>query len=84
MPSITCKGKEENNYEADTDVDIDNLLPHAETLVRQVKVELNSGSDKLLDQQDSIQYRPKRKRSSHVETATTTTSSKKEEQTSLI
>ena len=36
---------EKNSYDADTDVDIDNLLQHAKTLVQQVKVELNTGAD---------------------------------------
>ena len=33
------------NYDAETDVDLDNLLHHAETLVRKVKDELNTGTE---------------------------------------
>ena len=69
----------ENNYETDTDVDIDNLLHHAETLVHQVKVELNTGSDNPTKPQGTKQQSKKRKRSSHVEMTTSSTTPKKKQ-----
>ena len=71
-PSIT----DQNSYDADTDVDIDNLLYHAKTLVQQVKVELNSGGENPLPQ-DAKNLRKKRKHASHVETTTASTTPKK-------
>ena len=82
MGSSSPAKESENNYEADTDVDIDNLLHHTVTLVRQVKVELNTGNAEKPPEQGVSKLRPKRKRPSHVETSTTTNTSKKKKKAS--
>ena len=74
QPSLTG---EENNYDADTDVDIDNLLHHAKTLVQQVKVELNTGCVKPDTPKSVTQTSKKRKHASHVETTAAVTIPKK-------
>ena len=51
------EGSPATNYDAETDVDIENLLQHAESLVRKVKDELNPEKEKPIQSDPSLTKR---------------------------